>query len=134
MRRRSPRGFTMIEVMLIAAILGVLTQIAINEFRVQIMHAKRTEAVLGLSHMWKAQKAYQARHGHYARTFEDLDFSVAGGKQLTPQVYKGGRYTYQLSQPWGPQSFYCIATAQLDGDPWPDILEIFEKDYTWSGS
>ncbi|MCC6334184.1 MAG: prepilin-type N-terminal cleavage/methylation domain-containing protein [Myxococcales bacterium] len=134
MRRGRPRGFTLVEVMLTLAILSVMAQIALNEFRSMIMMAKRTEAILGLAHVWKAQKAYQGRQGTYSPTFQSLDFAVVGGKLLTPAIYKGARYTYQLSQPWGPQSFYCIATAQLDGDEWPDILEILEKDPNWSGT
>lgn len=113
--------------MLTLAILGVLMLLAGNEFRSQIMFAKRTEAVVGLNLLWKAQKAYFATHSRYATTFDELDFSITGGKQLSAGVYQGARYTYQLAQPWGEDSFYCIATAQLDTDPWPDILEIFEK-------
>lgn len=126
-RRRHPRGFTLVELMLAIAILGLLALLALNEFKTQIMLAKRTEAVVGLNLLWKAQKSYYARFGRYATTFDDLEFAINDGKQLSASVYKGARYTYQLAQPWGEQSFYCIATAQLDTDPWPDILEIFEK-------
>jgi prepilin-type N-terminal cleavage/methylation domain-containing protein len=126
-RNRQPRGMTMIELVIVLGIAGVLAQIAVNELRVYLMRAKRTEAVMGLNALWKAQKAYLARHNRYAGSFDQLDFSIVGGKQIAPDVYQGGRYTYQLSQPWGPGSFYCIATAQLDGDPWPDVLEMFEK-------
>jgi prepilin-type N-terminal cleavage/methylation domain-containing protein len=125
---RRSRGFTILELMLVLAIVSVLAQIAVNEFKAQIMFAKRTEAVIGLNALWKAQKEHLGRTGRYAGTFDELNFGVIGGKQLGPSVYKGNRYTYQLSQPWGKDSFYCIATAQLDADSWPDILEIFEKD------
>jgi prepilin-type N-terminal cleavage/methylation domain-containing protein len=125
--RRHPRGFSLTEMMLVVSIIGILVQIVLNEFKSQIMYAKRTEAIVGLNAMWKAQKEHLARTGHYTGTFDDLDFGITGGKQLAPGVYKGSRYTYQLSQPWGEDSFYCIATAQLDADPWPDIIEIFEQ-------
>lgn len=125
-RRTSRRGFTLIELMLVIAILGILATISVNELGSFAMHAKRTEAVVGLSTMWTAQQAHYAEVGSYAGTFGELTEFDIGGQLLSATSYKGKRYTYQLSQPWGAASFYCIATAQLDGDPWPDILDIYE--------
>ncbi len=112
--------------MLAVAIIGLLAAISINEFSAQIMYAKRTEAVTGLGALWTAQQVYFMEHGVYAGNFGELAFDINGGTRLSPTSYKGGRYTYQLSQPWGSTSYYCIATAQLDADPWPDILEVYE--------
>ncbi|MDP1823761.1 MAG: prepilin-type N-terminal cleavage/methylation domain-containing protein [Archangium sp.] len=126
MRRKSPRGFTLIEAMFAVAIVAILALISINEFSGQVMLAKRTEAIAGLSSLWAAQQLHYSETGIYAATFNPLAWDVPGGKRISATVYKGGRYTYQLSQPWGSTSFYCIATAQLDADPWPDILEVYE--------
>jgi type II secretory pathway pseudopilin PulG len=117
----------MIELMLVVVILGLLARLVGNEFTTYIMRAKRTEAILGLGVVWSAQRTYLADHGTYAPTFPVLStFEVTGGQLVSPTEYRGRRYTYQLSQPWGPTSFYCIATAQLDGDLWPDIVELYE--------
>jgi prepilin-type N-terminal cleavage/methylation domain-containing protein len=126
--RRTPvrRGFTLLELMMVVAIIGIIGTMFFNEFSAQVMSAKRTEAIVGLTHLWKAEKAYQARMGAYSGTFDGLDFVINGGRQLSATTYRGSRYTYQLSQPNGPGSFYCIATANLDSDPWPDIVEIDE--------
>ena len=107
-------------------LLGLLAAISLNSYSGQIIFAKRVEAVLGLSQLWKAQLTYYANNGKYAATFQDLDFDVIGGRLVNPTTYKGNRYTYQLSQPWGLDSFYAMAFANLDGDPWPDILELIE--------
>ena len=126
MRRTSPRGFTVIELLLVVAIIGILAALSINEFKTQVMLAKRTEAIEGLATLWTAQQVHYSDQGVYASTFQQLPWQIPGGARLSPTSYKGGRYTYQLSQPWGSTSYYCIATAQLDADPWPDILEIYE--------
>ena len=127
MRRTSPRGFTLIELLLSIAILAILATLSINEFNTQVMLARRTEAIEGLSTLWTAQQQYYVETGRYAATLPQLaTFDVQGGQALSPTSFKGGRYTYQLSQPWGSTSYYCIATAQLDADPWPDILEVYE--------
>lgn len=123
MRRR---GFSLIEVMLVVALVALLATIAITEFSVVVMLARRTNGVIGLQHVWDAQKAYAIEKGEFASTFEALGFTLEGGQLLDAVTYRSGPYTYQLSQPWGSTSFYCIATAQLDGDPYPDILEVFE--------
>lgn len=112
--------------MLAVVIIALLAALSINEFSAQVMVAKRTEAIGGLSALWTAQQYYYAEHGVYADDFRNLDFEVNGGARLSATAYKGDRYTYQLSQPWGATSYYCIATAQLDADPWPDVLEIYE--------
>ncbi|MBE2249044.1 MAG: prepilin-type N-terminal cleavage/methylation domain-containing protein [Myxococcus sp.] len=124
--RNRRRGFSLIDVMLTIALVGLLASIAVGELNSRTMVARRTEAVVGLTLLWKAQQEHLASHGRYAGDFSELAFQIEGGTQLGSDSYRGKLYTYQLSQPWGESSFYCIATAQLDGDPWPDILEIFE--------
>ena len=125
MRRNASRGFTLIELMLTVAIMGLLATISLNEFGVQLMSTKRVEAVTGLGALYTAQQFHYLEHGKYAGTFSELAVEM-DGIELSPTSFRGNRYTYQISQPWGEASFYCIATAQLDGDPWPDILEIYE--------
>ena len=112
--------------MLVVAMMGILGSVALNQFRAQVMRAKRTEAVINLSTIWSAQRAFLGASGRYAATFDELGFLVEGGNRVSDVVYVGDRYTYQLSQPWGSTSFYCTATAELDGDAWPDILETYE--------
>lgn len=128
MRRRQRHGFALIDVLFAIAIAALLAAIAISELTQQVMVARRTEGIIGLNALWKAQQLYLVQHGRYAASFDQLDFAVEGGTftMLTPNVYEGRVYTYQISQPWGVGSFYCIATAQLDGDPWPDVLEVME--------
>jgi prepilin-type N-terminal cleavage/methylation domain-containing protein len=123
MRRR---GFTLVELMLGVTIVGLLAALASTELQAFVMRAKRTEAIIALENLWTAQRAFYGDKGVYASSFAQLDFEVSGGEHLSPTEYRGQRYTYQLSQPWGPTSFYCLATAQLDNDPWPDIVEIYE--------
>ncbi len=123
MRRR---GFSLIEVMLAVAIVGVLASIALSEFTTFTMLARRTNAITGLRQLWSVQRAYSTEKGTFAPTFIDLGFKLEGGELIDETTYKSGPYTYQLSQPWGQASFYCIATAQLDSDAYRDVLEIYE--------
>lgn len=120
------RGFTLIDIMISLALLAIMAALAGTELYSRTLVARRTEAILGLSNLWKAQQTYYAAKGVYSEDFRELDFQIEGGTLLGPDSYRGKMYTYQLSRPWGEGSFYCIASADLDGDAWPDILEIFE--------
>lgn len=124
--RRARGGYTLIELMITVVIVSLLATLSVNEFDAQVKYAKRTEAIVGLGALWRAQRAYFQAHGTYAGSFQQLDWSIEGGQAQSATRYTGKRYTYQLSQPWGPGSFYCVGTAQLDADVFPDILEVFE--------
>ena len=124
---RSRRGYTVLELLTVVAITGVLAATALNNYKAQAMRAKRVEAVMGLSTVWKAEMSYFAEHSKFAPTLDQIDFQLEGGKRLSATSYQGARYVFQISQPWGTGSFYCIATANLDDDAWPDVLEIYNQ-------
>jgi prepilin-type N-terminal cleavage/methylation domain-containing protein len=125
--RRAPRGFTLIDLMIVIAIISVLTGLASQEFDKMLARARRTEAVVGLQAVWAAQAAYYASEGHYASTFDALGgLPMHGATRISPATARTRKYSFHLSQPWGAASFYCVAAGQLDPDPWPDILVIEE--------
>jgi prepilin-type N-terminal cleavage/methylation domain-containing protein len=125
-RRRAARGFSLIEIAAVMGILVMLATLAYNEFYASVMRARRVEAVQGLEAINTLQQEYFLRTGEFAGTFGDLGFAVEGGEPVGPTTYKGNRYTYELSQPYGPDTYYCVATAALDADPWPDVVEIWD--------
>jgi type IV pilus assembly protein PilE len=125
--RRSQRGgYTLIELMTSIAIIGILVGIGLNAYASQLMRTKRTEAMDALNVVFESEIAYFAQNNTYAGTFDLLDFQLEGGKRLSATTYQGTRYVFQISQPWGTNTFYCIATANLDNDDWPDILETYD--------
>jgi prepilin-type N-terminal cleavage/methylation domain-containing protein len=127
MRGRPCTGFTLVDVMISLTVIAILASLASQEFDRMIARTRRTEAVVGLHAVWTAQTAFRANEGRYAKTFDDLGgLPVQGAQRLSAATAKARRYTFHISQPWGPQSFYCVAAGQLDPDPWPDILTIEE--------
>jgi len=67
MSRKNPgrRGFTLLELMFVLAIMGILSTTAIAMFRLQQQRAKRTEAMTNLTGISKMQLAYYGENGSH---------------------------------------------------------------------
>lgn len=65
--RRSNRsaGFTLIEMMIVVAIIGILASVAIPQFLEYQLKSKRAEAYGNLTSLAKAQKAYFSEFGEF---------------------------------------------------------------------
>ena len=63
--KRTKRGFTLIELMIVVAIIGLLAAIAIPSFQNYQFTAKRSEAFANLSGLMKAEKAFYNEFGQY---------------------------------------------------------------------
>lgn len=142
------KGFSLIELMVVVAIIGFLAMIGVPSFTKFLAKAKRAEAYMNLSSIYAAQKAYWAEHGKYSSIL-----SGEGGIGWKPEGYKGGGpqerfyYTYgfagsegtnyftgklnasssHLSEAKaGENSFVAVAAGDIDGDGKPDILVVDE--------
>ena len=58
-------GFTLVELMIVVAIIGVLAGIAVPSFRKYQNTSKRAEAYANLAGLVKTQKSFFAEHGQY---------------------------------------------------------------------
>jgi len=57
------KGFTLVELMVVIVILGVLSALAINRYRVMTMKTKIQEAVIFIRHLQELEEAYYAENG-----------------------------------------------------------------------
>lgn len=121
---RQPRGFTLIEMMMVVTLAGVLSALAVANYQVFTARGKRTEAYALLSGVKTAQVAHFVQYGEYAATFDELGFEALGGRRISATEVMGQYYRLNLSRPQGPQSYYCSAVGNLDNDPWPDVIVV----------
>jgi Tfp pilus assembly protein PilE len=110
------------DVMVVTLIIGVLGSLGLNQYNTYIARAKRPEAVMTFRAIAAAQREYLLTHGRYAGTFEALGFNTERGVSISPTEVQGKTYNYRILQDDGPRSWYVIATGDLDGDPFPDII------------
>lgn len=145
----SKRGFTLIELMIVVAIIAFLSVVSVPSFMRFLHKAKRAEVYMNLSSIYAAQKAYWAEHGRYSDTLDG-----DGGIGWKPEGYSGGGstekfyYTYGFAGSEGKNhftgklgagatglsmaradgnGFVAVAAADIDGDGKLDVITVDEN-------
>jgi len=121
-RRTRRSGYTLIDVMIVTVIISVLSTVAVNRYQLFVARAKRPEAVMAFRALAAAQREHLVTKGKYAGTFDALGFRIEGGNRISPTEVQGRRYNFRLIQDAGPRSWYCIASGDIDGDAFKDII------------
>ncbi len=119
---RRPHGYTLVDVMIVTLIIGVLGSLGFNQYSKYVARARRPEAILTFRSLAAAQRGYLLTHGQYAGTFRALGFNIEGAALVSPTELQGRRYNYRLMQDDGPRSWYVVATGNIDGDDFIDII------------
>lgn len=140
-------AFTLIELMIVVAIIAFLAMVSVPTFTRFLAKAKRAEAYMNLNSIYAAEKAYWAEHGSYTDVL-----SGENGAGWKPEGYKGGGagenfyYTYgfgggseghnyftgklatasgNLGQSSaGKNGFVAVAAGDIMGNGKPDILTV----------
>jgi prepilin-type N-terminal cleavage/methylation domain-containing protein len=114
---RSAAGFTLIELMIVVAILGILASIAVPEYQKFMCRAKQKEAVLNLTTMNKLQYAFFTEHERMGAPGFHRSQATGGTSSASEISFapKGNnRYTY-FGFAFGLLAIH-VAIAQVPGD------------------
>ena len=105
------RGFTLIELMIVVAIIGILAAIAIPDFLKFQAKARQSEAKTNLASIATSEIAYFAEHNNWGTTFNRIGWAPQGAAK-----YKYTLLTQAIA-------VYCAPPTGLDADCfWGDTL------------
>ena len=83
MMKKDNKGFTLIELMIVVAIIGILAAVAIPNFRNYQLKSKESEAKVNLAAIGVAQEAYFAEFDEYATLQASPSTGVPSGTKGT---------------------------------------------------
>ena len=99
-RLQSPDGFTLIELMIVVAILGILVSVATVSYNHFVIKAKTFEGEIVVHEVERLEQVYHASKETYTDSLTDLGFAMTGTlKYYTPEVRMGfatDKISYQV--------------------------------------
>jgi type IV pilus assembly protein PilE len=106
MRQRAS-GFTLIELMIVVAVIVVLSMIALPSFLDSVRKSRRSDAFAAMTQIQQAQERWRANNPSYSA---DLTGEPADGGLKLADTTPSGYYTLALSDV-GPAGYTVTATA-----------------------
>jgi type IV pilus assembly protein PilA len=137
MKKRA--GFTLIELMIVVAIIGILASIAIPNYLKFEMKARQSEAKMNLGAIFICQKSYYGEFSTYAGgslAFDRIGWSpmtgqvihyayLMDGALVMPQAkFLHGSVSFPGFPPVDERSFSASAATNLDKDAFVDVWSI----------
>ncbi|WP_394176741.1 type IV pilin protein [Thalassotalea litorea] len=111
--KSSSKGFTLIELMVVVAIIGILSAIAYPAYQDSVRKARRTDAHTGMMSMMLAQQKLRGNCPFFGQALGSANSCGASGSATTVKgssASQEGYYSFALSNASG-NSYTITATA-----------------------
>ncbi|MDO5764366.1 MAG: prepilin-type N-terminal cleavage/methylation domain-containing protein [Elusimicrobiales bacterium] len=73
------KGFTLIELLVVVLIIGILSAVALPQYRVAVEKSRLTQQMVLVDAVVRAQEVYYMANGQFANDLSELDFGLPGG-------------------------------------------------------
>jgi len=140
---KGQKGFTLIELMIVVAIIGILAAIAIPNFMQYQAKSKQSEAKMNLGGIYTSEVAYFGEANTFSPVFTTIGFVVAStGTQRYTFTVDGttllagtstGCTTY-TGAAVSATSFTALATGNIDGDAYCDTWTMNDVKVLFNGA
>jgi len=129
LRKRSRKGFTLIELMIVVAIIGILAAIAIPNFLKFQAKSKQSEAKTNLKGIYTAETGYFGENNTY-NTFDRVNWSPVGAARYSYSVGSDGGILAASGAYPGPGTVFTIAGTS--GGAWSgsSTLTVTDNNFT----
>lgn len=87
-KREVQTGFSLIELMIVVAIVGILAAVALPQYNQQVIRGKRSDGIQMLSRVMSAQERYFSNEVSYTTDLSDLGYSASSGVESSEGHYK----------------------------------------------
>jgi prepilin-type N-terminal cleavage/methylation domain-containing protein len=115
---KKTHGFTLIELMIVVAIIAILAAIAIPNFMKFQMKSRQSEARILLAGVWEAEIAFYAEESRFSSDYEEISFEPAAD----PKYYKN----WYLNISGESTHFTATCSADIDNDLINDVWIVTE--------
>lgn len=108
---KNQKGFSLVELMVVVAIIGILSSMAVPSLNRQIAKARQAEAKTSLSGLYTAEKAFYAEYNTYDPRFEAIGYKPEG--KLRYNVGFSGGPLANASNGYNPTAAISAATEAI---------------------
>lgn len=103
------QGLTLIELMIVVAIVGIIGAIAFPSYQDHVRRSNRTDAYTALTQMANQQEKWYLANNTYTTNAANLGRTATGGIFLTDEGY------YQLTIPTGDATTFTLTATAVAG-------------------